>query len=511
MRVTLIRPAVVIPMIRVSANPLSIIPPLGLAYLAASLRSAGHHVTCIDASGEAPRKITPLPVDSRLLEIGLDFDETIARIPADSDVIGISCMFSAEWFWNRELVRRIRANFPGRFVVLGGEHVTAEYEHILKTDPGIDACVLGEGEAKFAALVGALEKGEPKSSLPGIAFWDPAVGAVKRNDLERADYRIQDINTIPWPAWDLLPLRNYIDTRCGFSSYGHRSIPMLASRGCPYQCTFCSSPTMWTTRWKARDIDDLLAEIRHYKKLYGINRVEFYDLTTIVDKNWISEFSRRLIDEKVEITWASPAGTRSEALTAEVLPLIKKSGCDKLTYALESSSKKTSERIKKRISHARMFASIRNAVDAGIIVKVNMILGFPFHTYGDIVREIVSTVRLAWLGVNDLSFYNFTPYPGSELHRELVQNGVIVKDGNYTETMRGFFPGLYTARSWNPRIPSWLLNASCVLGMGAFYVAQFLFRPHRVFLGFKRLVTKRPITMIELATFNFINRLTFVK
>ncbi|MEQ1877248.1 MAG: cobalamin-dependent protein, partial [Bdellovibrionia bacterium] len=271
--VTLIRPPLMFPKFR-PGGTVNVIPPLGIAYVAGTLRAAGVEVTCIDAPGLGLERFRESALDHRLTEQGLSLNEIIERIPPESSVIGISCMFSYEWFYMIELIRAIRARFPSQFVVLGGEHATADHEYILKTMPEVDACVLGEGEQKMLSLVAALERGVAKAELPGCAVF--AGGVVRRNEDPDGHYRIQDVNAIDRPAWDLLPLKEYLKFDHG--GPGLRSIPMLASRGCPFRCAFCSSPKMWTTRWKARDVDDLIDEIKTYKRLYGINRVEFYDL-----------------------------------------------------------------------------------------------------------------------------------------------------------------------------------------------------------------------------------------
>src|SRR6185295_13810839 len=163
----------------------------------------------------------------------------------------------------------------------------------------VDACVLGEGENKMIALLEAWDKGIPKSELPGIAFFDRRSGAVKLNPLEDGNYRISRVDAIPRPAWDLFPLEQYLDSRSSLGSRNHRAMPMLASRGCPYRCTFCSSPQMWTTKWKAREVRDLVDEVKGYIRKYGIDRVEFYDLSMFIDSRWIVEFCSTLIEENL--------------------------------------------------------------------------------------------------------------------------------------------------------------------------------------------------------------------
>lgn len=504
--VVLIRGPVLFPSFRPSgwARP---VQPLGVAYLAGAASSAGHKVTCIDGAGEGLDQFRICPLDSRLLENGITMEEIVNRIPASADVIGLSCMFSLDWFYMIELIKKIRRRFPSTFLVVGGEHVTADYEYVLKTMPEVDACILGEGENKLVGLLNSLDEGIPKTKLPGVAFFDPVTGKVRKNSEKDGEYRITDINSIPRPAWHLVPIDKYLDSGHGFNSAKSRVMPLLASRGCPHQCTFCSSAQMWTTRWKSRDVGDVLDEIKDYIRRYNIDRIEFFDLTTVIDKKWIIEFCRRLIDENLGITWGIPSGTRTEALTQEVLELIKESGNNKLTYPLETGNEKVNQLIKKKINYKHSLTSMRNAVKAGIIVKTSIIIGFPFTRLRDVFTEYLFAIRMAWIGASDVTFYNFSPYPGSELHDQLVSEGKIVKDATYPDFLRRTFPANYTdGLSWTPHISGPVLRFLCVFGIALFYAFQYLFRPHRLVLTLFRILTGKPVTLIELGVTGAVAR-----
>ena len=147
--------------------------------------------------------------------------------------------------------------------------------------------------------------------------------------------RIADLDSIPWPRWDLTPIANYLDRQLGFGVRRGRSMPLLATRGCPYQSTFCSNPQMWTRRWLARDPHDVVREIEHYVRHYDIQNVDFYDLTAIVKREWLVAFATLLIEKNVKITWQLPSGTALEALDDEVYELAYRSGCRNMTYARE--------------------------------------------------------------------------------------------------------------------------------------------------------------------------------
>jgi hypothetical protein len=119
MHVTLLRGPILTSVFRPHPFP-NALAPLGMAYLAGSLRSAGVGVTCIDGAGEALDQFRKCPLDSSLIENGLTIDEIVARIPPATNVIGVSLMFSFEWFYSIELIRAIRLKFPTQFLVFGG-------------------------------------------------------------------------------------------------------------------------------------------------------------------------------------------------------------------------------------------------------------------------------------------------------------------------------------------------------------------------------------------------------
>ena len=193
-------------------------------------------------------------------------------------------------------------------------------------------------------------------------------------------------------------------------------MPILASRGCPYQCTFCSSPLMWTTRWSARKPEAVLAEMKDYMRRYRVTNFDFYDLTAIVKRSWIVDFCRLLIAEGLDITWQLPTGTRSEAIDEEVARLLHASGCRIISYAPESGSRAELARIKKKVDPDRMIASMRGARRAGLTIKTNFVFGFPGSTWRDVRHSFAFLARLAVIGVDDVNVVSVLALPG---HRAL--------------------------------------------------------------------------------------------
>ena len=236
MHVTLIRP----PKITTDFAPhtQSGVPPVALACLAAVLEQAGHDTTVIDAYGESPNRAVDIP-GTNLNTVGLTADEIAARVPGDTDVIGVTCMFSQDWLYAKRVIAAVHAAVPGATIIVGGEHVTADPEHALRSAPAVTACVLGEGEETLIELVDALIHGD------GSAPRRPAsrCAATTGRSLTAPRVRVRDVDDLPWPAWHLVPtLPMYLDNHFGFEEQNRRAMPMLATRGCPYRCTFCSSP-----------------------------------------------------------------------------------------------------------------------------------------------------------------------------------------------------------------------------------------------------------------------------
>ena len=214
----------------------SIALPLGLAYVSAALKAARFRVDIVDAVGESPTSRTRY---CQGFLIGLRPEEIVSRIPANADIIGIAVIFTHEWPVVVGLVELIAKRFPRSTIVVGGEHCTSLPEFCLLSSRA-DVAVLGEGEETVVELVRALRNREPLDSIPGIAFRRAdAVQVNKRRDRKLA------IDEIPAPDWEGFAPETYHRHRFVGGMYSSRmTMPILATRGCPYQCTYCSAPNM---------------------------------------------------------------------------------------------------------------------------------------------------------------------------------------------------------------------------------------------------------------------------
>ena len=476
------------------------VPPLGLAYVAAGLQQKGHEVVLIDAVGAAVEQ--HFPHHEGFILHGLTIAQILERIPADADFIGVSCMFSHEFPVYKELIAAIKGAFPSVPLIAGGEHVTALPEESFKQCPGLDIAVLGEGEETISDIVAGGCSDEELAAIPGLQ-WRDRQGIVRSSG--RRD-RVRDIDSFPPPAWDLVPLENYWKYGMGLGVDRGRSMPMLATRGCPYQCTFCSNPVMWTTRWVARKPAAVIAEMKGYAEKYGAVNFDFYDLTAIVKKDWILEFCRGILDSKLKCSYQLPSGTRSEAITQEVARFLFASGCRNMTYAPESGSPDTLKRIKKHIKVDSVIESMRGCYKENLSIKANIIVGFPGDTPRDLWITYGFILRMALTGVQDVTIQPFSAYPGSELFEDLrKERRITVLDDQYFYTLADY-SDLTKAVSWSTHLSARTIMWFRTIGMLSFYAVGYLVRPWRFFRVVSNLLRGRQESRMERALSDIFQR-----
>ncbi len=502
-RVALIRPATITTADAVGEDAA---PPLGVAYLASFLRQRGHVVSVVDGLGEALNRYTPIEGLATGMRHGLADEEIVERIDPDAEIIGVSIMFSLEWTFSRDLASKIRERFPHAFIVAGGEHITALPEFSLDDCAALDCCVLGEGEQTLADLIAALSAESDLRDVSGLCIRGDRVHVrTKPRD------RLRELDEIPRPAWDLVPIEAYLDGGVMTGVNFGRSMPMLASRGCPYRCTFCSNPVMWGTLWRARDPGDVFAEMCDSMDRRGATNFDFYDLTAIVRREWIVEFCKLIIASGRTLTWQLPSGTRSEAIDSEVTRLLYESGCRYVNYAPESGSDEILERIKKRISKPKMLESMRGAVRNGINVKANFILGFPGERWRDVCGTYRFIVSMSLAGIQDVSVFPFSPYPGSALFEFVKTRGDVVLDDAYFLSLSQYTDPRYT-KSYCENLSPMTLRLLCLFGMALFYFVSYLRRPTR-FVQLVRAVffKKEPQTKLETALVRVLKKKKEIK
>ncbi len=485
-QVALIRPALL--QVPGSLSCTGAAPPIGLACIAAALREAGIPLQVIDAAGEAldRHQILASPIGPLVL-VGLSPQEILQRLEPSVRVVGISHMYLHEWPTLRSLTEILKKARPEIQIVLGGENATSFWPWIFRQSRAVDFCVRGEGERTAVALFRALLEGRGPGAMPGVV----SARSAPASPVERCRHP----EKLPRPAWDLLPLEKYLAVPDGFGVNRGRAMPILASRGCPYECSFCSAPGMWTRLYRTLPPRQVVLEMKSYVQRFGAQNFNFCDLTAILHKDWILEFCSEIRREGLEITWQLPSGTRSEALDEEVLGAIRAAGCRNLTYAPESGSTRMLRVFRKRVDLEKMLGSIRAASRTGLVARVNVIIGHPEERLADLWASFRFLMRCAWAGARDAAVMVFTPYPGSRDFEKILQEQDLEVDDLYCYT--ALARGGRLQATFNPSLGRrFLLTAQKAL-LAAFYAVALARNPGRVLGVLKSLSTGREETQLD--------------
>jgi len=314
------------------------------------------------------------------------------------------------------------------------------------------------------------------------------------------------------PAWDLFPIENYMRYRSGMNVVNRSSLPIMASRGCPHSCTFCTSPQMWGYRYVVRTPEEIVREMEYFHRRYGNEHIVFTDLSMTIKRDWTIALARAIIDSDLKITWHFGPGTRTELMDVEVITLLKKSGLLKLSFVSESGSDETLKKIKKRVNLKRMFDSMRMAVRLGVSSRTTFIYGLPGQTFREALGSLWFAIKLACIGFDEVTITFFMPYPGSELHAELLKSGRIPDKISDPEGYERFLDSLdlhnLSSQTWG-ELSAGTLKAFFVLTHSAFLGLSFLLHPRKLVRIYRNLRQSRPVTNFEGILYNRFRKLAW--
>ena len=316
----------------------------------------------------------------------------------------------------RELVPLIRAAHPGAFLLAGNSGAATVPELYLRA-AGVDACCLGEGEIPAAALARALEAGGEWREGPGLAW-------LEGDELQTSGPcpRVADLDTLPWPAWDLFPMERYI-AGADHRRPGGRHLDLVASRGCPYQCTFCYR--IYGSRVTRRSPAAVMAELEETRGRYRLDFVGFRDDLLMTQRAWFEELCTLLSEAKPALPWSCLG--RVDLVDAELLGMMREAGCFWISYGVESGSPLILEEMKKRLAPEQAVEALRLTRRAGIHPDASFMLGMPSET----PATVAATVALCRAADITATFNFVTPYPGSELYAWAKGRGLIGDEEAY--------------------------------------------------------------------------------
>ncbi len=360
------------------------VPPLGLAYITALLKSGGFEVRIFD-----------LNVENLALEKSLFYEKP--------EVVGVSCVTTnaSSAF---KIVERVKALLPRCFVVMGGPYPSMLGENLLMRHKEVDAVVVGEGEYTTLELLKKLQRKQGLEGVDGLIFRDG--DEVKRNPDKSP---IEPLDRLPFPAREELPIRLYGE------NYG----TIFTSRGCPYQCIFCSRP-VFERKWRGHSPEYVLYEIEDLIRHYGIRRLSFLDDNFTFDLERAEKILEGIIAKNWRLNLYFWNGIRVDCVTKKLLQKMKAAGCTTINYGVESVDPEVLAIIKKGIILDQVESAIAMTRKLKIKANIFLLVGNPGDdtSVEEKVRSFIERVK-----VDGVHISMATPYPGTELWDWVEENG----------------------------------------------------------------------------------------
>ena len=438
MRVCLINPPRIHP--KLWGKP-SVFQPLDIAYVAALLEKQ-HEVLIIDAPTEGWENLEE--IDATKYRQGLSNEEIATKVKHWSPrVVGVTVPFSGWWKSTYELISAVKSINQDIIIVVLGLHPSARPKECL-ANPNVDFVVIGEPEQTMFELVDVLEQ----KNLEGIEKVK-GIGFVKNGKTVITPLRppIEDLDSLPFPARHLLPMDKYFEAVKETPLRGEIRKPwvmMITSRGCPYDCVFCSIHNVMGKKWRGRSPQNVVDEINQLVHTYKIKQIDFYDDNMTLNKKRMETICDLIVKEGLDIEWYTPNGVRADTLDENLLKKMKASGCKKIRIAPESGVQNVLDKIvKKNLNLKDVEKAVVLSKKVGIKVGCFFVMGLIGETKEDINETIRYAYKLKSLGADRFYFSVAMPVYGTELY-EQAKKGDFLKADFSDEALAGVEPLIET-------------------------------------------------------------------
>ncbi|MDR1993750.1 MAG: B12-binding domain-containing radical SAM protein [Nitrososphaerota archaeon] len=422
MRVCLINPPRIQP--KAWGRP-NVFPPIVLASVAAVLEK-NHSVTIIDSPTEGWMNL--LELDATKYRVGLSAKTIAERIRNwKPEVVIVEIPFSG-WSKTAYEVVSITKNVDQNIsVVLFGLHPSSRPEDCLQNSVA-DFVVVGEPEITVSELVLALE--QKKTELYNI----DGLGYKKNGNiiLNRKREVIKDLDILPLPARHLLPMQVYTSAVKENPLRGEITKPntiVITSRGCPFSCVFCTHSLMWGKTWRSRSSKNVVDEIEHVIKTYGIKQIDFADDNMTWDPKRMAEICDLIVERGLRFEWFTPNGVRADTLSETLLRKMKRAGCKKIRVAPESGVQHIVSNVaKKSLDLKKVEDAIVACKKVGIKVGCFFVIGLIGETKADIEATIQYAYKLKTLGAESFIFSIVMPLYGTAFYEQAKSKGYICEN-----------------------------------------------------------------------------------
>ncbi|HZV02180.1 MAG TPA: radical SAM protein [Planctomycetota bacterium] len=361
-------------------------------------------------------------------------EHELETLPAP-DVIGLSVL-TFNMLDARMTARILRQRFPKAKIVAGGHHATL-YPRETVGLPEMDFVVCGEGERVFARLVSELgetgmkPRAEVLDAIGGLG-WKDADGKVRFNPFKDEGV---DFDAIPSPAHHLIDLTKYNNV---LARQAHTA-SVQSSRGCPAACTFCD---IRKTKFRARSPENVVRELEELVKL-GTRDFFFVDDTITVDRRRVLRICELIIQRKLDIEFK--VSSRTDMISADVLAALKKAGCYRIHYGVESATDRLLKYLEKGSTADRVKRAFKLTREAGIQTYAYMMIGIPTETREEMFDSVDYVTKV--LKADYAQFSILTPYPKTALYERMLQDGIVTED--YWQTFAENPQEGFKVRFWN--------------------------------------------------------------
>lgn len=369
-------------------------PPLGLSYVAAACESAGAEVLFLDY---IVQKYTPKKLAQALKEF-------------QPDAVGTTSV-TMNFKQAMELLRDAAHICPDAVTMMGGPHVSFDIENTLKLYPELDLIVRGEGEETLMELVPLLDRPDKWETLQGLAFR-------KNGSVIQTPERplIQDLDSLPLPARHLLPMSRY--QALGFP------VTIITSRGCPNSCIFCLGRRMVGRKPRFRNPSLVVDEIEQIISL-GMTRINIADDLFTASKKRVTALCREILRRGIRIEWSAFA--RVNTVNPDILAIMKKAGCNAVSFGIESGNPDMLKRVKKGITLEQARQAARWTKEAGMVAHASFMVGLPGETY----QTMKETRKFAESLDIEYGFHFLSPFPGTTIYEEINSYDIEVLTQNW--------------------------------------------------------------------------------
>ncbi|MBR9705312.1 B12-binding domain-containing radical SAM protein [Candidatus Pacearchaeota archaeon] len=340
------------------------------------------------------------------------------------DLIGWGCLFSGNFTDVLKLSEFVKKNFKDIYQVLGGIHSTIYTKEILENCKSIDYIILGEGEKVIVELVNSIKDNKDNKDIEGLAYseGDEIIINQKQN-------YIKDINTIPFPAYDLIKIEDYyVDTKDWYNPKKldfKTSIPIITSRSCPNRCTFCSMWQVMGPMWRGRSAKNVVDEIEYVYKKFNQNHFSFNDDNISLSKSRTIEICKEIINRGLNIQFETPNGLSIRTLDEEVIEWLVKAGLVRVSLAIESGSDYIRNNVMgKHLKKEKIYEVIDIFKKyPQVYLKAFFIIGMPEET-NETLNETYEMIKN--INVDRIYLHNVVPFPGTKVFEQAKKDNLLI-------------------------------------------------------------------------------------